>query len=74
MSCLVLLTGKMLFCLIVSVLSATAERQNCVPEQSSDPRNVCLASRTLSPLPHAVDGNIGPAENIRRNHLVSGKK
>ena len=26
LSCLVLLTGKMLFCLIVSVLSATAER------------------------------------------------
>ena len=33
LSCLVLPTGKVLFCLIISVLSATAPEQNCVSEK-----------------------------------------
>ena len=60
----------MLFCLIISVLSATAERPECVVLV----RNVCLAARTLSPLPHVVDSNIRPAENHQTDYLVSGKK
>ena len=39
LSCLVLPTGKVLFCLIISVLSATAPEQNCVVL-----RNVNLAA------------------------------
>ena len=62
LSCLVLLTGKMLFCLIISVLSATGRAPRCVAAV----RNVCLAARTLSPLPHAVDSNIRPPKTIRR--------
>ena len=38
LSCLVLLTGKMLFCLIVSVLSATAERPECAPRRQREHR------------------------------------
>ena len=38
LSCLVLLTGKVLFCLIVRVLSATAETaRNCVSTQKGQP-------------------------------------
>ena len=58
----------MLFCLIVSVLSATAgggAEGPRRPELCCDRRNVCLAARSLSPLPHAVNSNIGPAENQR---------
>ena len=46
LSCLVLPTGKVLFCLIVSVLSATAERQNC-----RDTKGPNLATRETSVLP-----------------------
>ena len=46
LSCLVLLTGKVLFCLIVRVLSATAERQNLCPNS--------LATREMSTLLRAV--------------------
>ena len=35
LSCLVLPTGKVLFCLIISVLSATAPEQNCVVREMS---------------------------------------
>ena len=38
LSCLVLLTGKMLFCLIVRVLSATAERPECAPRRQREHR------------------------------------
>ena len=62
LSCLVLLTGKVLFCLIVSVLSATAGGA-ALPELCRDRRNVCLAARSLSPLPYAVNSNIRPVEN-----------
>ena len=38
LSCLVLLTGKVLFCLIVSVLSATTERpESLATEEMSAP-------------------------------------
>ena len=63
LSCLVLLTGKVLFCLIVSVLSAIAVRPKKRPELCRDRRNVCLAAGSLSLSPHAVNSNIKPAEN-----------
>ena len=44
------------------------------PELCRPMRNVYPAARSLSLSPCAVNSNIGPAENIRRNHLVSGKK
>ncbi len=44
------------------------------PELCRPMRNVHPAARSLSLSPCAVNSNIGPAENIRRNHLVSGKK
>ena len=44
------------------------------PELCRPVRNVYPAARSLSLSPCAVNSNIGPAENIRRNHLVSGKK
>ena len=44
------------------------------PELCRPMRNVYPAARSLSLSPCAVNSNIGPVENIRRNHLVSGKK
>ena len=44
------------------------------PELCRPMRNVYPAARSLSLSPCAVNSNTGPAENIRRNHLVSGKK
>ena len=46
LSYLVLLTGKVLFCLIINMLSTTAERQNCA-------RN-SLATREMSTLLRVV--------------------
>ena len=46
LSCLVLLTGKVLFCLIVSVLSATTEMARMCPNS--------LATREMSTLLRVV--------------------